>query len=61
MADVFVIAVFLAFLAAKGIREDTGLVSFDASLGSGFYFFLGYCILSVASAQILYFKPPPRD
>lgn len=54
MADVFVIAVFIAFLAAKGIREDTGLVSFDAAVGSGFYYFLGYCLLSILSAQILY-------
>ncbi len=56
MADVFVIAIFLAYLAAKGIREDTGLVSFDASLGPGFYFFLAYCLLSVLSAQVLYFE-----
>lgn len=59
MADVFVIAIFLAYLAAMGIREDTGLVSFDASLGRGFYFFLGYCLLSILSAQILYFKAQP--
>ena len=54
MADVFVIAIFISLLAAKGIKEDTGLVNFDASLGSGFYFFLGYCLLSILSAQILY-------
>ncbi len=54
MADVFVIAIFISLLAAKGVREDTGLVNFDASLGSGFYFFLGYCLLSIVSAQILY-------
>jgi len=58
MADVFVIAIFLAYLAAKGIKEDTGLVSFDASLGNGFYFFLGYCLLSVLATQVLYFKGP---
>lgn len=56
MADVFVIAIFIAFLAAKGIREDTGLVSFDAVVGSGFYYFLGYCLLSILSAQILYYQ-----
>ena len=59
MADVFVIAIFIAFLAAKGIREDTGLVSFDATIGSGFYYFLGYCLLSILSAQILYYQPKP--
>jgi len=57
MADVFVIAIFIALLAAKGIREDTGLVSFDATLGTGFYFFLGYCLLSILSAHILYYRP----
>ncbi len=56
MADVFVIAIFIAFLAAKGIREDTGLVSFDAVVGPGFYYFLGYCLLSILSAQILYYQ-----
>ena len=56
MADVFVIAIFIAFLAAKGIREDTGLVNFDAVVGTGFYYFLGYCLLSILSAQILYYQ-----
>lgn len=56
MADVFVIAIFIALLAAKGIREDTGLVSFDATLGIGFYYFLGYCLLSILSAHILYYR-----
>ena len=58
MADVFVIAIFISLLAAKGIREDTGLVSFDAHLGVGFYYFLAYCLLSILSAHILYFRGP---
>ena len=56
MADVFVIAIFISLLAAKGIQEDTGLVNFDATLGQGFYYFLGYCILSVLSAHIIYHR-----
>ena len=58
MADVFVIAIFISLLAAKGIREDTGLVSFDAHLGVGFYYFLAYCLLSILSAHILYYRGP---
>jgi len=58
MADVFVIAIFISLLAAKGIREDTGLVSFDAHLGVGFYYFLAYCLLSILSAHILYYRRP---
>ncbi|MBX2826396.1 MAG: paraquat-inducible protein A [Gammaproteobacteria bacterium] len=53
MADVFVIAIFVAYLAANGIREDTGLVAFESTLGSGFYFFLGYCLVSILASQML--------
>ena len=53
MADVFVVGVFVAFLAANAIRKEAGLLSFQAELGLGFYCFLGYCILSILSSQIL--------
>ena len=41
MADVFVIAIFIAFLAGNGIQESRGLVDFEAHLGVGFWYFLG--------------------
>jgi len=53
MADVFVIGIFVAYLAANAIEKEAGLLSFDATLGAGFYFFLGYCLLSILSAQLL--------
>ena len=53
MADVFVVAIFVAFLAANGLRESRGLVDFDSVLGAGFYFFLGYCLVSIAANQLL--------
>ena len=53
MADVFVVGVFVAFLAANAIREEEGLLSFEAELGTGFYCFLGYCLLSILSGQVL--------
>lgn len=53
MADVFVVGVFVAFLAANAIRREGGLLSFEAELGTGFYCFLGYCLLSILSSQIL--------
>ena len=53
MADVFVIAIFIAFLAGNGIQESRALVDFQASLGQGFWFFLGYCLLSIAGTQVL--------
>ena len=53
MADVFVIGIFVAFLAANAVRKEGGLLSFEAELGNGFYFFLGYCLLSILASQIL--------
>lgn len=53
MADVYVVGVFVAFLAANAIRKEGGLLTFSAELGPGFYFFLGYCLLSILSSQLL--------
>jgi len=53
MADVFVIAIFVAFLAGNGIQESRGLVDFEASLGVGFWYFLAYCLLSILGTQLL--------
>lgn len=53
MADVFVIAIFIAYLAGNGIQESRGLVDFKATLGIGFWYFLGYCLVSILGTQIL--------
>jgi len=53
MADVFVIAIFVAFLAGNGIRDGDGLVDFQATLGVGFWYFLGYCLVSLLGSQLL--------
>jgi uncharacterized paraquat-inducible protein A len=47
MADVFVMGIFLAYLATGAANGVT------AQLQEGFWFFLGYCLLSVASAQLM--------
>jgi len=53
MADVFVVAIFVAFLAANGLKESRALVEFNSELGNGFYFFLGYCLVSILATQLL--------
>lgn len=53
MADVFVVAVVVAFLAANSSQDMGEIFSLNASFGSGFYFFLGYCLLSILSAQLM--------
>ena len=53
MADVFVIAIFIAYLAGNGIQESRGLVDFKATLGIGLWYFLGYCLVSILGTQLL--------
>lgn len=47
MADVFVVGVFIAFLSTNS-NDSVG-----AELHSGFYYFLGYCVVSIATAQVI--------
>ena len=56
MADVFVVALFIAFLAAQASQTtnpsaDPPLIAFSAHFGAGFYWFAAYCIFSLASQQ----------
>ena len=59
MADVFVVALFIAYLAAQASAAPTqgpnaapALLVFDARFGAGFYWFAAYCLFSLASQQI---------
>lgn len=60
MADVFVVAIIVAFLAANATQQTETLFSLDAQFMSGFYYFLSYCILSILSAQLLDQQPDQR-
>ena len=54
MADVFVVALFITYLAAEATQASAGgtaLVAFEASFGPGFYWFAAYCLFSLASQQ----------
>lgn len=50
MADVFVVAVFLAFLAFSNMQVG---IQTESKVLFGLYFFLGYCILSIWSTAYL--------
>jgi hypothetical protein len=59
MADVFVVALLIAYLAAKASTTPTSgpeaapaLIAFSAQFGPGFYWFAAYCLFSLASQQI---------
>jgi uncharacterized paraquat-inducible protein A len=56
MADVFVVALFITYLAAQASTTEPGstapaLVAFTARFGPGFYWFAAYCLFSLASQQ----------
>ena len=46
MADVFAVGAFIAYLGSKA----SGML--DATLEIGFYYFTGYCLISLLSLQI---------
>jgi paraquat-inducible protein A len=59
MADVFVVALFIAFLAAQASAAPTqgpggvpALIAFSAHFGAGFYWFAAYCVVSLAFQQM---------
>ena len=57
MADVFVVGLFITYLAAQatqtvpGQKGNAPLMAFDAHFGPGFYWFAAYCLFSLASQQ----------
>ncbi|KAA3616689.1 MAG: hypothetical protein DWQ05_13245 [Calditrichaeota bacterium] len=51
MADVFVMGIFVAFLSARASNV------LDAVLGSGFYFFMAYCLVSLTALQFMIIEP----
>ena len=58
MADVFVVALFIAYLAAQASATPTSgpnasppMIAFTAHFGPGFYWFAAYCLFSLASQQ----------
>ena len=47
MADVFVVGVFIAYLSTKSNE------AISAELYEGFYYFTGYCLISLAAIQAM--------
>ena len=56
MADVFVVALFITYLAAMASQSAPAagppVVAFTARFGAGFYWFAAYCLFSLASQQL---------
>ena len=52
MADVFVMSLLIVFLAGQAKGELGDLLLMESQLEVGFYWFLAYCIFSIASSQL---------
>ncbi|QSX33813.1 paraquat-inducible protein A [Shewanella avicenniae] len=53
MADVFVVALIISFMAGNASAGMGDMVRTNASFGSGFWFFLGYCLLSLLGQSLM--------
>lgn len=64
MADVFVVALFVTYLAAMASQSAPAagppVVAFTADFGAGFYWFAAYCAFSLATQQITFRRLAPR-
>jgi len=52
MADVFVMGLLVAFLAGSAADQTGDMLTMHARLGIGFYYFLAYCLFSVAAGTM---------
>lgn len=55
MSDVFLVGVYVAYLAAKATDN------LDAVAEVGFYYFTGYCLVSLLALQFMKIEPPPVE
>ncbi|MDX1594830.1 MAG: paraquat-inducible protein A [Gammaproteobacteria bacterium] len=61
MTDVFVMALLVAYLAGSATGQMGDLLAMDARLEEGFWYFLGYCLFSVASTAPSWSAAASRD
>jgi uncharacterized paraquat-inducible protein A len=52
MADVFAMGVYVAYLAGKAAEN------LDAEIRIGFYYFVGYCLVSLLALQFMSVRQP---
>jgi hypothetical protein len=53
MADVFVMGLLVAYMAGSASGQMGDMLVMDAQLEVGFYYFLGYCLFSVAAGGLM--------
>jgi hypothetical protein len=53
MSDVFVMGLLVAFMAGRASDQVGDLLTMNASLEPGFYYFLAYCLFSIAASIMM--------
>ena len=53
MADVFVMALLVAYMAGRASGQMGDLLTMDAQLRTGFWFFLAYCLFSIFASALI--------
>ena len=53
MSDVFVMGLLVAFMAGRASEQVGDLLTMNATLEPGFYFFLAYCLFSIAASALM--------
>ena len=53
MADVFVMAMLIAFMAGRASEGMGELLVMNADLERGFWYFVGYCLFAIAAGLVL--------
>jgi len=53
MADVFVMGLLVAYMAGSASGQMGDMLTMDAQLERGFWYFLGYCVFSIAAGGLL--------
>jgi len=53
MSDVFVMGLLVAFMAGRASDQVGDLLTMNAELGPGFYYFLAYCLFSIVASGLL--------
>jgi len=53
MADVFVMAMLVAYMAGRASGQMGDLLQMEARLESGFWFFLAYCLFSIGASALV--------
>ncbi len=51
MADVFLVAIYTAYLAARSSEGVGQAIHFETEYGAGFYWFAAYCVFSLGAQQ----------